>query len=211
VAAVEPLRGTPVSATRVLISEYDASAAATGSLDLQTSSAQPSGGYAFSVGGNDPNGEPLAIGGVLNFSAGALDTGSSVFDLSLFNGASNTGALLANQGFQSGAVSTPDAFGRVTITLAPVSASAVPAFVFAAYVVGANRVELVEAAEEMGDVFKANSGGSALGQGANTGQFTAASASVLRSYAHGSGGVDANGAAGMARGVRPPWERVRGG
>jgi hypothetical protein len=198
VGGVETLRGTMVSATRLLISEYDASAAATGSLDLQTSSAQPSGGYAFSLGGNDPNGEPLAIGGVMNFSAGALDTATSVFDIGLFNGASNTGALLAKQAFQSGSVSAADAFGRVTITLAPAGVSAVPAMVFAGYVVGANRVELVEASEEAGDIFKANTGGSALGQGANTGQFTATSASVLKSYAHGSGGVDANGAAVMS-------------
>jgi hypothetical protein len=198
VAGVETLRGTPVSATRVLISEYDASAAATGSLDLQTSGAQPSGGYAFSVGGNDANGEPLAIGGVMSFSAGTLDTAGSVFDIALFNGASNSGALLAKQAFQSGSVSAPDAFGRVTITLAPAAASAVPAFVFAGYVLGPSRMELVEASEQQGDVFKGNTGGSALGQGANAGQFTASSASVLTSYAHGSGGVDANGAAVMS-------------
>jgi hypothetical protein len=45
-------------------------------------------------------------------------------------------------------------------------------------------------------VLHANSGGSALGQGANTGQFSATSASVLsQSYAHGSGGVDPKGTA----------------
>ena len=51
ILGVETLRGTVVSSTRVLISEFDASAAGTGSLDLQTGAAQPSAGYAFAVSG----------------------------------------------------------------------------------------------------------------------------------------------------------------
>jgi hypothetical protein len=195
---VETLRATMVSATRFLLSEFDPTAAGTGSLDLQTGAAMPDAGYAFAVSGNDMNGEPLAIGGILNFSSGALDTANSVFDMSLFNGTANHASVLAKQAFQSGSVSAPDAFGRVTITLAPVSTSAVPAFAFAGYLIGTNRIQLVESSDAS-DVLNANSGGSALGQGANSGQFTATSASVVsQSYAHGSGGIDPKGTAVMS-------------
>jgi hypothetical protein len=69
---------------------------------------------------------------------------------------------------------------------------------FGAYITGTNRIELIESAVQ-GDLLNANTGGSALGQGANTGQFSATSASVLnQSYAHGSGGVDPNGATVMS-------------
>jgi len=197
-SGVETLRATMVSATRFLLSNFDPTAAGTGSLDLQTGNAMPDGGYAFAVSGNDMNGEPLAIGGVMNFSGGALDLAGSVFDLSLFNTAANHASLLAKQGFKSGSVSAPDAFGRVTIMLAPVSVSAVPAFAFAGYIIGTNRIQLVESSDAS-DVLNANSGGSALGQGANTGQFSATSASVVnQSYAHGVGGVDPKGAAVMS-------------
>jgi len=186
------------SFTRFLLSEFDPTAAGTGSLDLQTAASMPEAGYAFAVSGNDMNGEPLAIGGILNFTSGALDTASSVFDVSLFNSAANHASVLAKQAFQSGSVSAPDAFGRVTFTLAPVAASAVPAFAFAGYIIGTNRIQLVESSDAS-DVLHANSGGSALGQGANTGQFSAMSASVLnQSYAHGSGGVDPKGTAVMS-------------
>ena len=53
VNGVLTLRGTPVSGTRMLLSEYDNFGAATGSLDLQTSTAAPSGAYAFAVNGVD--------------------------------------------------------------------------------------------------------------------------------------------------------------
>ena len=195
VNGVETLRGTVVSATRVLLSEFDFSAAGTGALDLQTGTAAPSAGYAFAVSGNDTNGNPLAIGGILNFSGTSLVTASSVFDLSVFNSSLNVAAPQTNEKFQSGSVTAPDAFGRVVITLTPITATGVPAFALAGYITGPNRIELVESSQA-GDLLNANTGGSALGQGANTGTFSLSSPSVLnQSYAQGSGGVDPNGGA----------------
>ena len=200
VNGVETLRGTVVSPTRVLISEFDLTAAGTGSLDLQTGTAAPAGGYAFAVSGNDTNGNPLAIGGVLNFSGTSLVTSGSVFDLSVFNSNTGTAAPQLAETFQSGSVTAPDAYGRVVITVTPTAATGIPVFAFAGYVTGVNRIELVESAESA-DQLNANTGGSALGQGANTGTFSLLSPSVLnQSYAHGSGGVDPNGAAVMSGG-----------
>ena len=208
VNGVETLRGAVVSATRVLISEFDLSAAGTGSLDLKTGNATPSGGYAFAVSGNDTAGNPLAIGGVLAFNAGTLDTTRSVFDLSDFG---TQATVLLKQAFQSGSVTAPDSFGRVVLTLVPSSASQIAQMQLTAYVLGTNRMEIVESAEP-NDTLNANTGGSALGQGSNTGTFTATSASVLnQSYAHGSGGVDVNGATTMAGGFSLSQNGVLGG
>jgi hypothetical protein len=192
VNGVETLRGAAVSANRVLISEFDSAAAATGSLDLQTSTAQPSGGYAFVVNGWD-NSAPvnqLAIGGILNFNGTALAAANSVFDIN------DGGALDQAQSFTSGSVSVPDNFGRVTFTLVPGAASQVPSFVLTGYIVGADRIELVESQD---DALQADLGGAALGQGSNTGMFTTANV-INTSYAHASIGMDAAGPLTMAGG-----------
>jgi hypothetical protein len=195
VNGVETLRGTVVSPTRVLLSEFDITAAGTGALDLQTGTAAPAAGYAFAVSGNDTHGNPLSIGGILNFSGTALVTAGSVFDYSTFISSVNSATVQAKEAFQSGSVTAPDAFGRVVITLTPLAATNIPTFAFAGYITGPNRIELVESAQTA-DKLNANTGGSALGQGANTGNFSLSSASVLnQSYAHGSGGVDPNGGA----------------
>lgn len=211
VNGVETLRGTVVSPTRVLISEFDLTAAGTGSLDLQTGTAAPSAGYAFAVSGNDTNGNPLSIGGILNFNGTSLVTSGSVFDLSVFNSNTGTAAVQLAETFQSGSVTAPDAFGRVVITVTPITAAGIPAFAFAGYITGVNRIELVESAESS-DQLNANTGGSALGQGANTGTFSLTSASVMnQSYAHGSGGVDPNGAAVMSGGFALHVNGILGG
>jgi hypothetical protein len=195
VNGVETLRGTVVSATRILLSEFDITAAGTGALDLQTGTAAPSAGYAFAISGNDTNGNPLSIGGILNFSGTTLVTSGSVFDISVFNSSINAAKVQSKESFQSGAITAPDSYGRVVITLTPLVATGIPKFLLAGYIAGPNRIELVESAQT-GDALNANTGGSALGQGTNTGQFSLSSTSVLnQSYAHGSGGVDPNGAA----------------
>ena len=191
VSGIETLRGTVVSPTRILISQFDASATATGSIDLQTSVAQPSGGYAFAVQGNDTgNGNALVMGGILSFTGTTLAVGGSVFDLN------DGGAVLENQTFASGTVSAPDALGRVSIALAPSSVSQIPAVIFTAYIVGPGRLQLIE---DQSDALNANLGGTALGQGANSGKFTMASVSGA-SYAHGTIGADGNGPLTLAGG-----------
>jgi hypothetical protein len=152
VNGVETFIATPVTGSHLLMSQFDQSAAGTGTLDLQTSSAIPSGAYAFSTSGSDAAGNFLGIGGVLNFAGGVL-TPASVFDYN------DTGSVLQQQTFASGSVTAPDAYGRVVVTLTP-SSTLVPSVSFAGYIVGTNAIQLVETA----DSFNGIMGGTALGQ-----------------------------------------------
>lgn len=166
VDGTETFRGTLVSGSHALITEFDTFAAASGTLDLQTSAAAPSGGYAFSVGGVDgsANGDPLFIGGIIGISGTSIVVANSEFDY--FDG----GAVGQNQSFGSGSVSTPDSLGRVTISLTPSEASGDPQFSLVGYVVGSNEIQLVESST---DSLGGTLGGSALGQGSNAGTFSA--------------------------------------
>lgn len=181
VNGVETLRGTLVSGSRMLVTEFDNQAAANGSIDLQTNAAALTGGYAFMVNGDDNSDNQLALGGVLNFNAGALSTSGSVFD---FNDGGTVGQA---QTFASGSVSAPDAFGRVNITLTP-SVSTQPTLMFGGYIVG-NHMYLVE---NTNDNFGGTLGGVALRQGANTGKFSQIGVAG-QSYAFGVSGMDADG------------------
>ena len=179
------LRGTPVSGTRMLISEYDSFGAATGSLDLQTSTAAPTGGYAFAINGEDSTTaeNQLVIGGVLNFSATSLNTASSIFDLN-----DGGGTTLLAQNFSSGSISAPDSFGRTTISLTP-SSSSLKSIELTGYVLDGHIVQLLESQT---DSLNGGLGGTALAQGANAGQFSANSV-VNYTYVHASQGQDTNG------------------
>ncbi|HVM74942.1 MAG TPA: hypothetical protein VMT75_04810 [Candidatus Saccharimonadales bacterium] len=183
VGGLETFRASMVSATRGYLSEFDTFAAGTGTLELQTSAAAPSGSYAFSLGGVDgsSNEYPLVIGGVLNINGTALVTSGSIFDYS------DGGNVGQGQTFSSGTVSAPDSFGRVTINLTPSNATA---FGLIGYVVGQNRIQFVESST---DQLQATLGGSALGQ-AKTNSFAAADVSG-QSYAFIANGADGNGIA----------------
>jgi hypothetical protein len=191
VNGVETFNGTKVSGTRVLITESDAFAAGTGSVDLQTSAAAPSGGYAFAVSGLDDQQPqlPLGVGGVLNFTGTSLAT-SSVFDCN------DAGAPGLGQFFTSGSVSAPDSFGRVSITLTPPSVCTLSQMVFGGYIVGTNQIQLVESGQ---DNFNGTLGGLALGQGSHAGQFSAASVNNT-TYVFSSLGEDTNGSLTLAGG-----------
>jgi hypothetical protein len=188
VNGIETLRGTVAYTGRVLICEYDASASGTGSIDIQTGTAAPAGGYAFYVSGQDGSAfaNAIGIGGILNVGGTALTLSGSVFDL---NDGGNS--VLQNQSFASGTVTLPDSFGRVAFTLVPSSSSGVPSFILTGYIIGINQIQLIESQP---DNLNATTGGMALGQGVNTGTFTSTSASVGgASYAFGASGEDANG------------------
>jgi len=187
------LRGAVVSAARVLLSEFDASASGSGALDLQTGADTPEGSYAFYTSGSDQAGQGLAIGGVMDFSGGALLPANSVFD---FN--DNMTNLLQRQSFASGAVSSADGFGRVTFSLVPSSGSGVKALTLTGYVNG-NQIQLVES---QGDALNAFTGGTALSQGTYAGSFSEGSPFVAgATYAFGSSGMDSNGTANLAGGL----------
>jgi len=167
VNGVETFRGTLVSSTHAQISEFDTSAAASGTLDLQTSTSAPSGGYAFNLGGVDgsANGNPLFIGGVIDISGTSLSVANSIFDY--FDG----GAVGQGQTFASGTVTAPDSFGRITISLTPSQASGAVEFSVIGYIVGFARIQFVES---VNDTLGGTLGGTALGQGPNSGSFSTA-------------------------------------
>jgi hypothetical protein len=185
VNGVLTLRGTSVSGTRMLLSEYDSFGAATGSLDLHTNTAAPTGGYAFAVNGVDSTiaQNQLVIGGVLNFSGTSLNTANSVFDLN-----DGDGQTLLAQGFSSGSVSAPDSFGRIAISLTP-SSSSVGGIGLTGYVLDGHTIQLLES---QSDTLNGDLAGTALAQGSNAGQFSANSV-VNNTYVHASQGQDTNG------------------
>jgi hypothetical protein len=187
VNGIETFRGTVVSNARVLISEFDTFATATGSIDQQTSTAAPAGGYAFNVGGLDGAAQPsnLVIGGILNISGASIVIGNSVFDYN------DGGRIGQAQSFVSGTVGAPDAFGRVVFTLTPNANTGLQSFAVAGYTVGTNQIQLVETNDTLGG----DLGGTALGQGSNTGQFNLASVAG-NSYAFGAIGQDNTSAGG---------------
>jgi hypothetical protein len=191
VSGVETLRGLASTSSRTLISEFDTFGVATGSIDLQTSAAAPSGGYAFAISGwyfTSTASNPFAIGGILNISGTSLVVANSVFD---FNLVGNVGQ---KQLFASGSVTAPDSYGRVTFTLTPTSTSGsptftagVPAFILTGYVQSPGQIQLVEQADPLnGDL-----GGVALGQGSKTGQFSASSVANT-TYVFAASGEDVN-------------------
>jgi hypothetical protein len=192
VDGLETIHGSKVSNTRLLISEFDSFASASGSLDLQTGTAMPSGGYAFNLSGLD-GGNPinaLVIGGILNIAGNAVSPAGSILDYN------DGGSVGQGQSFAAGEVTAPDAFGRITISLTPSSASGVPQFGMSGYIVAADRIELIE---DLPDTLNGVLGGTALGQGSNTGRFTAATVSG-KSYVYTAVGADSNSIATVAGG-----------
>jgi len=153
------------------ITEFDSWATAGGQLEPQSApTTTPLGGYAFSVAGVDGSTSALAlgIGGVIDVdSSGGISgsNGSSVFD------ENDGGTILQAQSFAPSSVtSTPDAFGRVTFTLNPSSASGVPQIVLIAYFVNRTHLRLVEGNDNLGGT----TGGQAFPQ-TGTGNFSTSS------------------------------------
>ena len=159
---LETFRGTVVSASRVLITQFDSSATAAGSIDLQTSTAAPAGGYAFNLGGYDGSNPMLnlAVGGILNISGASISPSGSVLDYN------DGGTVKQALTIASGTVSAPDALGRVVITVNP--SSGLPSVAVAGYTVGTNQIQLVET----NDTLSGDLGGMALGQGSIPGPST---------------------------------------
>lgn len=182
-SGTEILQATLVSGSRALVIEFDNSATSSGTLDLQTSTAAPTGGYAFFSTGVDSVGCPLAVGGIVNVDgAGTISGAGSVFDV---NDCAVPAPALS---FDASTVSAPDGFGRVTFTLNPSLASGVQQTIFVGYIVDSKRIRLVETLDNL----VGTTGGTALSQGANTGVFdnTFISGST---YVLGVNGFDING------------------
>jgi hypothetical protein len=97
------------NANHALISQFDGSATSSGSLDLQTSVALPTGAYSFVASGSGFNEEAVVDGGVLTVDGSGNITGTG--DLN------DGGEVTRGTSIPAGAMlSAPNAFGRGTIT-----------------------------------------------------------------------------------------------
>jgi len=135
-----------------------------GTLDLQTSVAPPQGGYAFAVGGTDLSQQPMAMGGILNIDSPQQISGAgSVID-------QDDAGVLTPGAAVSGTVSSPDAFGAITLTL--IAAFAPAPIQFKGYVVDATHMKLIESDNSGSGTGVGSTAGLAIGQGAATGTFT---------------------------------------
>lgn len=170
-----------LSGSQAFIAQSDFTATATGTMDLQTSVASASGGYAFAVSGVDiTNQIPTAFGGVFNVSSpNKISSTGSVSDQNL------AGTVTQNSSL-SGKISNPDPFGAVTIDLNIGFAFGAPVQ-FIGYMVDATHMKLIESDNSSGFGF-GSTGGLAIGQGAATGTFT--SKSLSGSYVFGITGED---------------------
>jgi hypothetical protein len=194
VSGTETLNATVVSSTKALINEFDTSATASGELDLQTTTAPvcatPPCGYAFFVNGGDAITNPTSIAGVMAITgvsggAGTISGAGSVFDYN------DLGTVQQNQPFAASTVSAPDGFGRVQFSLI-LNNSDVGGIGLAGYVVDGNRIALVENSGDPNDIVHGVTGGAAFAQGANTGNFSAASIKGT-SFVFAANGGDKNG------------------
>ena len=182
VNGVETLDATLRSPSHATLIEFDSSAGSSGTLDLQTSTAAPSGGYAFYSSGRNSAKNAAALAGVINVDgSGTISGNGSIFDIN----DSSLAAPLVAQTLTASTVSPPDHQGRVKFTLVPSVASGIPQIDLVGYVVDAKHIRLVETT----DAYGGSTGGIALGQ---TAPFTSNSISGLN-FVFGAVGEDPNG------------------
>lgn len=135
-----------------------------GSMDLQTTTAAPTGGYAFVVNGTDTFLDPVAIGGVMNIaSANTISKAGSVID-------QDSAGTLTKKSSLSGTAGAPDSWGSLEFTLTAKAISSTP-LVFTGYILDSNHIQLVESDNTSGTGYGAT-GGIAVSQGSATGTFT---------------------------------------
>jgi hypothetical protein len=167
----EILSGTLASNQKGFISGIDGSLA-NGTLELQTSTVAPSGGYVFSLDAADVyEGEPWITGIVNVDSAGGISGNGSILDVN------NEAAWYSGaQTIAPSTVSPPDAQGRVLFQLNPSASSSLPVLLVAGYIVDGSQIRLIDVGDPNNSyVVVGPMAGVALAQGANTGKFTAAS------------------------------------
>ncbi|MGA9545251.1 MAG: hypothetical protein WBQ85_16865 [Candidatus Sulfotelmatobacter sp.] len=137
-----------VNADHALITQFDGSATSSGSMDLQTLSGTPSGGFAFTMSGVDPSYAPIAFGGVFTLPSAATDEVDANDNGTLVTAAPLTGSLGA-----------PDSFGRGSVT-SSLEYGTTP-IVFNYYIVGPEAIRIIDVDADDSAV------GSAYGQGTN--------------------------------------------
>ena len=159
-----------LSSSHALIATLDnpllnpSSETSSGTLDLQTSTTAPMGGYAFTVNGTDLSLGPMAIGGVLKITSPKTISGAgSVADQD------DAGAVFPNATI-SGTVTDPDSFGSLKFNLT--TAFAPTPIQFTGYMVDALHIELIESDNNGTGTGFGSTAGLAIGQGAATATFT---------------------------------------
>lgn len=152
-----------VSGSHILMTEFDFGGTSTGTMDRQTvpsggfSTATLSGGYAFAMSGIDPGTFLVSWGGVMNVdSPGGISGTGSVADIN--------GAVISTSQPLSGSVLSVDSLGRADILLNVGNFSGVELI---AYIADPAHLKVVEIDNVLG-----RTGGTAIGQGLNTGTFT---------------------------------------
>jgi hypothetical protein len=176
-----------LSNSQALVAQVDfggatTSTSAAGTLDLQTSTAAPLGGYAFVVSGTDiATASPTAFGGIFNIdSPNTISGQGSVCDQNL------AGTVTAKKTL-SGTLSAPDSLGAITLNLN--AGFAFGPIQFAGYIIDATHIKLIESDNTVGGADIGSTGGVAIGQGSATGTF-AADASLSGTYVFGVLGDD---------------------
>jgi hypothetical protein len=182
VNGVETFSFVALSNSQALIAQADFFETARGTMDLQTGTAAPSGGYAFVVNGIDTVSEPMAMGGVFKIdSANTISGTGSLIDQNL------AGTLTLKQGL-SGTVSAPDAFGAVTLNLNVPTLPTFATIQFTGYIVDATHMKIIES-DNVGGGGSGSTAGVAIGQGSATGTFLG-DAAFSGTYVYGVTGVD---------------------
>ncbi len=189
---VETFNGTLSAGNHGFVAGLNGTSAS-GTLELQSSTAAPSGGYAISLFGGDGAQAPTWIGGVLNVDGPSRISGAgSRLDV-IDTGGQASGSFPLG----ASAVSAPDGQGRVQISLQP-SGTTLPPITLVGYIVDGLHIRLIESGNtnDAAD-YQGVLGGLALGQGAMTGQYDAAAVAGT-SFVFGAQGSDSQGSLQMA-------------
>jgi hypothetical protein len=167
---IENLSLVFLSSSHALIATLDdpllspSSETSSGTLDLQTSTTAPTGGYAFTVSGTDLGLQPMAMGGVLKISSPyTISQVGSVADQD------DDGAVFPNATI-FGKVTDPDLFGSLKFNLTAAFAST--PIQFTGYIVDDQHIKLIESDNNGSQPGFGSTAGVAIGQGAATGTFT---------------------------------------
>lgn len=186
--AAETLNGTLATGQKGFIDGIDGTLG-TGTLDLQTATSAPAGGYAIALdAGNLYDGSPW-IAGIVNVdSPGGISGKGSILDVNA-EGAYYGGTQMLG----ASTVSAPDAFGRVLFTLNPGTNSTTPIIYVAGYEIDANQMRVVEVGNANNSfVVPGINGGATLAQNTATGSFTGATVAGT-TYVFGAEGEDGQG------------------
>lgn len=154
-----------------------------GTLDLQTTTSAPVGGYAFVVNGVDIATSAMAMGGIMNIdSPNNISGAGSVADQDDATNVTENATL-------SGTLTSPDTFGMLHFNLITGFA---PTLQLTGYVVDSSHVKLIESDNAGSQNGFGTTAGVAVGQGTATGTFVNNS-SFAGNYVFDIGGEDPSG------------------